>query len=224
MAEPLPTIERETGANPRATVIVLHGLGADATDFVPFVREVDLAPVGPVRWIFPYAPKRPVTLNGGYVMPAWYDIFGLDERTWREDEPGLRASRDAIDAVITREVARGIPASRIVVGGFSQGCAMALMTGLRHGERLAGVLGMSGYLPLAAKLEAERSEANRDVPLFMAHGTQDPVVPIARGRQSKGALEGLGYAVEWHEYAMPHSVCAEEVVDVERFLRRVLAR
>ncbi len=220
--QPPAPLERETGADPRASVIVMHGLGADATDFVPFVREVDLSSVGPVRWIFPYAPRQPVTLNAGHVMPAWYDIYGGLDRLSREDEAGLRASQAMVNAIITREIARGIPASRIVLGGFSQGCAMALMTGLRYPERLAGLLGMSGYLPIAGKLAEERSDANRDVPLFLGHGTQDPMIDISRARASRDALTALGYGVEWHEYPMPHSVCLEEVADVQAWLRRVL--
>ncbi len=223
MNELLQTIERETGPNPTATLIVLHGLGADGNDFVPFVKEVDLSAVGPVRWIFPHAPTRPVTLNGGHVMRAWYDIFGLDTRELREDEAGLRAGQAQVEALIAREKERGVPASRIVLAGFSQGCAMTLMCGLRHDERLAGLVGMSGYLPLAARAEAERHTANADLPIFMAHGTQDPVIPVARGRQSRDVLVGMGHEVEWHEYAMPHSVCGEEVGDLSRWLQRTLA-
>jgi len=167
-----PAIEIETGEAPKASVVVLHGLGADGGDFVPIAEELDLAAVGPVRFVFPHAPMRPVTVNGGYVMRAWYDILGFGG-TSREDEAGLRASREAVDLLIAREVERGVPAARIVVAGFSQGCAMALMTGVRHPERLAGVAGMSGYLPLAAATAAERSEANRDVPIFLAHGTRE---------------------------------------------------
>ena len=223
MAELLHTIERETGPNPTATLIVLHGLGADGHDFVPFMREVDLGAAGPVRWIFPNAPERPVTLNGGHVMRAWYDIFGLDTREWREDDAGLRASQAQVEALIAREKQRGVPASRIVLAGFSQGCAMTLMCGLRHDERLAGLVGMSGYLPLAAKSAAERHPANADVPIFMAHGTQDPVIPMARARQSKDVLVQMGHDVDWHEYGMAHSVCGEEVVDLRRWLLARLA-
>jgi phospholipase/carboxylesterase len=217
----LETIEIETGPAPVATVIVLHGLGADGNDFVPFTQELDLRRVGPVRFIFPHATVRPVTINGGYAMRAWYDILGTD-LVRREDEAGLRESQAAIDALIAREASRGVPASRTVLAGFSQGCAMTLLTGLRHGERLAGLAGMSGYLPLAAQTEAERSEANRDVPIFLAHGTQDPVVHYPRGVASRDALVALGYPVEWHEYPMPHSVCAPEVADLNRWLLRVL--
>ena len=220
---PLDTIEHQTGAAPRAAVIVLHGLGADGNDFVPVAHELDLDAVGPVRFVFPHAPTRPVTINGGYVMRAWYDILGLDARELREDEAGLRGSQALVEALIAREKERGIDAARIVLAGFSQGCAMTLMTGLRHGERLAGLVGLSGYLPLAAQTGAERADANRATPIFLAHGSADPVIPIARARQSRDALVALGHAVEWHEYPMPHSVSAAEIADLNRFLLRVLA-
>jgi phospholipase/carboxylesterase len=218
----LETIEHETGPAPRAAMIILHGLGADGSDFVPVAHELDLAAVGPVRFIFPHAPTRPVTINGGYVMRAWYDILGLDSHVQREDEPGLRESQKGVEALIAREKARGIPAGRIVLAGFSQGCAMTLMTGLRHDERLAGLVGLSGYLPLAAKAEAERHGANRDTPIFLAHGSADPMIPIARARQSRDVLVALGHPVEWHEYPMAHSVCAAEIADLDRWLLRVL--
>lgn len=219
----LETIEIETAPNAGASVIVLHGLGADGNDFVPVARELDLAGAGPVRFVFPHGPMRPVTVNGGHVMRAWYDIFGGLDARQREDEVGLRESQVLVDALIAKEKARGVPASRIVLAGFSQGCAMTLMTGLRHDERLAGLVGLSGYLPLAAKAEAERHAANRDVPIFLAHGVSDPVIPIVRARQSRDVLTALGHAVEWHEYPMPHSVCAAEIDDLGRWLRRVLA-
>jgi len=218
----LEVIEVETAPNPTASVIILHGLGADGNDFVPFAQQLDLRSVGPVRFIFPHSPTRPVTINGGYVMPAWYDILGTDIAR-REDEAGLRASRVLVDAVIANERARGIAASRIVLGGFSQGCAMTLMAGLRHPERLAGLLGMSGYLPLADVTAAERSAANADVPIFLAHGRVDPVIALARATASRDALVALGYPVEWHDYAMPHSVCPQEVADINRWLPKVLA-
>ena len=214
----LPTLESNPGADPVASIIVLHGLGADGNDFVPVAHELDLGAVGPVRFVFPHAPTRPVTINGGYVMRAWYDILGLDSPQQREDEDGLRQSQALVEALIAREKARGIPARRIVLAGFSQGCAMTLMTGLRHDERLAGLVGLSGYLPLAAKAEAERHAANRETPIFLAHGTADPMIPIARARQSRDALIALGHPVEWHEYAMPHSVCAAEIADLNRWL------
>ena len=215
-----PTLDMETGADPRATIIVLHGLGADGSDFVPFVEEIDLSPVGPVRWLFPNAPQQPVTINGGYVMPAWFDIR---HDRGQEDDAGLRRSQAAIEALLAREQARGMPANRVVLGGFSQGCAMALLTGLRYPERLAGIVGMSGYLPLAGTLAAERSAANADVPIFLAHGRQDEMVPLPRAIASRDALQALGYPVEWHEYPMGHSVSAQEVQDLRRWLLKVLS-
>lgn len=219
----LQSIEIETAPNPTASVIILHGLGADGNDFVPVARELDLRAVGPVRFVFPHAPTRPVTVNNGHVMRAWYDIFGLGSSLQREDDAGLRESQALVEAVIAKEKSRGVASGRIVLAGFSQGCAMTLMTGLRHAERLAGLVGLSGYLPLAAKLEAERHAANTATPIFLCHGTQDPVIPIARARQSRDVLVSSGHAVEWHEYAMPHSVCAAEIVDLNRWLLKVLA-
>ncbi|MFV0676736.1 MULTISPECIES: alpha/beta hydrolase [unclassified Variovorax] len=216
-----PPIEIEAAPNPTATVIVMHGLGADGNDFVPIAGELDLSAVGPVRFVFPNAPVMPVTINGGYQMPAWYDISVADLQV-QEDEAGLRRSQATIEAIIANEKARGIAAGRIVVAGFSQGCAMALMTGLRHTERLAGIVGLSGYLPIAATTAAERHAANHETPVFLAHGRQDPVVPYAAAVRTREALSALGYAVEWHEYAMAHSVCMEEIADLNRFLLRVL--
>lgn len=216
----LQVLEAETGAQPRASIIILHGLGADGRDFAPFIDEIDLRAAGPVRWLFPNAPQIPVTLNGGYVMPAWFDIH--PDRS-HEDEAGLRRSLASIGAVIDRERERGIPADRIVLGGFSQGCALSLLTGLRYGHRLAGIVGMSGYLPLAGTLAAERSAANRDVPIFLAHGLQDEMIVLPRAEASRDALQALGYPVEWHTYPMGHSVCPQEVRDLEHWLQRVLA-
>ncbi|MBC7954438.1 MAG: dienelactone hydrolase family protein [Cytophagales bacterium] len=218
----LDTIEIETGPSPTRTVIVLHGLGDSGHGFAPIAEELDLSALGPVRFVLPHAPERAVTINGGYVMRAWYDILGTDLAR-REDEAGLRESQGQIEALIAAENARGVPSSRIVLAGFSQGCAMALLAGLRHRERLAGVAGLSGYLPLAATTATERAPANRDVPLFLAHGTQDPVVHFPRGTATRDALKALGYNIEWHEYPMPHSVCAEEITDLNRWLLRVLA-
>ena len=222
MSNQLPTIERETGPDPVASIIILHGLGADGNDFVPIARELDLAAVGGARFVFPHAPLRPVTMNGGYVMRAWYDIAGTPQARV-EDEAGLRASQVQIEALIAREVARGMPAQRIVLMGFSQGCAMTLLTGLRHEQRLAGLVGLSGYLPLASHTAAERSDANARVPIFLAHGRDDPMVGIDRAIASRDALRALGYDVEWHDYAMPHSVCMDEIADLNRWLLRVLA-
>jgi phospholipase/carboxylesterase len=219
---PLQTLDYQTGDSPKSAIFILHGLGASATDFVPVARELDLRAVGDVRYVFPFAPVRPVTVNGGMSMPAWYDILGVD-LVRREDEKSLRESATDLQALIDREIARGIPASRIVLGGFSQGCAMTLLAGLRAPQRLAGLLGMSGYLPLAATTAAERSDANRDVPIFLAHGRTDPVVPYARGIATRDALVELGHAVEWHEYPMQHSVCQEEIDDVQDWLLKVLA-
>jgi phospholipase/carboxylesterase len=218
----LHTIDIETAPQPTATVVMMHGLGAGADDFVPLVPQLDLAGVGPVRFVFPQAPTIPVTVNGGYRMPAWYDI-AVSDLGRQEDAAGLRASRDAIEALIAREKERGIPAGRIVLAGFSQGCAMALMTGLRHAERLAGIAGLSGYLPIAATTEAERAPANADVPIFLAHGTRDGVVPLARAEASRAALVALGYPVEWHTYPMEHTVVPPEVRELELWLQRVLA-
>jgi phospholipase/carboxylesterase len=219
----LETIEFETGPKPGAAVVVLHGLGADGHDLVPVAEAMNLDPVGDLRFVFPHAPQRPVTLNGGYVMRAWYDIFALGGPR-REDEPGLRASLGLIEELLAREKARGIPPARIVLAGFSQGCAMTLLTGLRHAERLAGLAGMSGYLPLASTTAAERSMANAGVPVFLAHGRDDPLVTVDRGRAAHDALVVLGYPVEWHEYAHEHTISLAEIADLNRWLLRVLGR
>ena len=218
----IETIEVETGAAPRAAVIWLHGLGADGHDFEPIVPELDLPPAPAVRFVFPHAPAMPVTVNGGMVMRAWYDVYGLDGPR-REDEAGIRASQARVEALLAREKARGVGAARIVLAGFSQGGAVALQTALRHAERLAGVLALSTYLPLAATLPAEASPANRDVPVFMAHGSHDPIVPVDRATRSRDRLREAGYAVEWHEYPMAHAVCGEEIADVAAWLRARLA-
>jgi phospholipase/carboxylesterase len=219
----LEVIEIETAPNPTASIIILHGLGADGNDFVPVAEELDLSSIGAVRFIFPHGPTRPVTINGGYVMRAWYDILGTGtDIARREDEAGLRESQALVEALLANEKARGIKSSRTVLAGFSQGCAMTFMTGLRHGERLAGLLGMSGYLPLADKTAQERSAANAGVPIFQAHGTGDPVIAIQRATDSRDALVALGYPVEWHAYPMPHSVCPQEIADMNRWLLKVL--
>ena len=218
----LESIDIQTGPQPRASVIVLHGLGADGNDFVPVARQLDLSAAGDVRFVFPHAPVIPVTINGGHQMRAWYDILGADLLK-REDEAGLRRSLAQVEALIQREKSRGIPAGRIVLAGFSQGCALALLTGLRHGETLGGIVGMSGYLPLAAATAAERHAANAATPIFMAHGQMDPVVPLARASASRGALEALGYTVAWHEYPMAHSVCMEEIADLNGWLLAILS-
>jgi phospholipase/carboxylesterase len=223
MSLPDDVIEIETAPQPSASIIVLHGLGADGNDFVPFADQLRLQAVGPVRFVFPHAPVMPVTINNGYRMRAWYDILGTESQR-REDEAGLRRSLAAVEALLAREESRGIASSRIVLAGFSQGCAMALLAGLRHARRLAGIVGMSGYLPLAATTETERADANALTPIFMAHGSYDNVVVPQRGRDSCELLRTLGYDVEWHEYPMPHSVCLEEVQDLNAWLLKVLAR
>ena len=214
----LETIEIETGPSPRAAVIWLHGLGADGHDFEPIVPELGMASAPAVRFVFPHAPRQPVTINGGAVMRAWYDVAG----DGRQDAAGVRASQARVEALVARERARGIAARSIVLAGFSQGGAMALQTGLRHPERLAGLLALSGYLPLPESVADEISQANRDVPIFMAHGAHDPLIPLSWAMRSRAHLKILGYAVEWREYPMPHSVCAEEIADIGRWLRVVL--
>lgn len=218
----LQTIEVNPAAAPRASVIILHGLGADGTDFLPMADELDLAAVGPVRYLMPRAPVRRVTINGGQPMRAWYDLLGVD-LVKREDEAGLRDSMQQVGQLIEREVARGVPASRIVLAGFSQGCAVALGAGLRHPQRLAGLVGMSGYVPLADTSAAERHPASQGLPVFLAHGRSDGIVPLARGMAGRDLLQGLGCDVEWHDYPMEHSVCMEEVVALNRWLLKVLA-
>ena len=218
----LQTIELHPGTEPSATIIILHGLGADGTDFLPIADELKLSAVGPVRYLFPRAPVRPVTINGGQPMRAWYDILTAD-LVRREDETGLRESMAAVSHLIDREVARGVPAHRIVLAGFSQGCAITLGAGLRHPHRLAGLAGLSGYLPLSDTTAAERHSANALTPLFLAHGRNDGVVTMARGAVGRDLLQGLKQPLEWHEYPMEHSVCMEEVQALQRWLLRVLS-
>jgi phospholipase/carboxylesterase len=214
-------VEIETGANPTAAVIWLHGLGADGHDFEPIVPELVRPGERALRFVFPHAPIRPVTLNGGYAMRAWYDIVSL-ERRGPEDESGIRASQAAIDTLIRRENARGIATGRIVLAGFSQGGALALFAGTRYGEKLAGIMGLSCYLLLAGRFAAERAAVNQSTPIFLAHGTQDPIVAPVLGEQARATLEAAGYSVEWHAYAMPHSVCPQEVADIAQWLRAVV--
>jgi len=218
----LETLEVETAPAPRAAVIWMHGLGADGYDFVDIPPILRLPDSLTVRFVFPHAPMQPVTINGGMVMRAWYDVRH-DAGARREDEAGVRASQQRIEALIAREMARGIPAERLILAGFSQGGAMALHTGLRHGQRLAGIMALSCFLPLADQLGAEASAANRQTPIFLAHGTHDPVIPLARARQAHEALTRLGYPVEWHEYPMPHSVCDAEIRDIGAWLTQRLA-
>jgi len=217
----LPYVELQSASQPSAAVIWLHGLGADGHDFASLVPELDLSGCPPIRFVFPHAPSMPVTVNGGYVMPAWYDILGPNLVS-QQDAAGIQSSERAIVALIAHEVARGIPAEHIVLAGFSQGCAMALHTGLRLPQRLAGIMALSGYLPLADRITAERHPANAQTPVFMAHGTQDPVVVIARGEASRDALAALGQPVAWHSYPMPHSLHPQEIADISTFLAQVL--
>ena len=221
MAALLETVEVETGPSPRACVVWLHGLGADGHDFEPIVPELDLPPGLAVRFVFPHAPMQAVTINGGAVMRAWYDVYGLDG-VRREDAAGVRASQGRIEALIARERERGFAASRIVLAGFSQGGAMAIHTGVRHPDRLAGIMALSCFVPLPDSVAAEASPANRDVPIFMAHGTDDPLIPLARARSGRDLLLSAGYGVEYHEYRMPHSVCGPEVAAISRWLGPLL--
>jgi phospholipase/carboxylesterase len=218
--ELLPHVELATGADPKGTVIWMHGLGADGWDFVPLVRELPLPEDLPLRFIFPHAPVRPVTINNGYEMRAWYDI-AMNDIARLPDERGIRESQQAVERLIARERGRGIESRHIVLAGFSQGGAIALQAGLRHSQRLGGILALSTYLPLQDSLEAEASPANRSTPIFMAHGTQDPIVPPALAESSAAALRSHGYEVEWHTWPMAHSVCAEEVQAAAEFLTRI---
>ena len=220
MTRLLEAIEIESAPSPDAAVLWLHGLGADGHDFEPVVPQLQLPRALRVRFVFPHAPVRPVTLNMGMHMRAWYDIAQLGGGA--EDAAGIRASQAQLEALIARERARGVATGRIVLAGFSQGGAIALHTGLRQAERLAGILALSTYLPLAGTIATEHAAANLGAPLFMAHGRFDDIIPIERARQSRAALEALGCKVDWHEYPMPHAVCAEEIADIAAWLRAVL--
>ncbi|MRV73328.1 carboxylesterase [Duganella sp. FT92W] len=220
MTTVLDSIEINTSANPELAVIWMHGLGDSGEGWAPIVNELDLAGLPGIRFVFPHANMMPVTINGGYTMRSWYDIVHTDLGR-QEDEKGLRESQVLVEALIAREIARGIPASRIVLGGFSQGCAMTLQTGLRYPEKLAGLMCLSGYVPMADKVAAERSAANQDTPIFMVHGTMDPVIPISRATASRDLLAQLGYKIEWHDYPMQHSACAEEVQHISAWLKKV---
>lgn len=221
MADLLECIELQTHANPTAAVIWLHGLGADGYDFVPVVRELESAGAPAARYVFPHAPQIPVTINSGYVMRAWYDILGTD-LVRREDGARIRASADAVEQLIAREGTRGIPRQRVVLAGFSQGGAITLHAGLRSTAPLAGLMALSTYLPLADVAQAEATAASKSIPIFMAHGTQDPVIPLDRATASRDKLKALGYAVEWHEYPMPHSVNGDEITAIAAFLKRAV--
>jgi phospholipase/carboxylesterase len=222
MADLLEAIEIETAPNPDAAVVWMHGLGADGHDFEPIVPELRLRATTRIRFVFPHAPLRPVTINQGHVMRAWYDVRAL-AGVRREDEAGVRQSARQIEALLARERQRGIAPRRIVIAGFSQGGAMALHVGLRYADRLAGLLALSCYLPLSNTLPTEASPANRDVPIFWAHGLHDPMIPQAMAEQGRAQLAELGYQIDWHQYPIPHSVSAEEIADVARWLERVLA-
>jgi phospholipase/carboxylesterase len=218
----LPTLERETGADPQWSVIWLHGLGADGNDFAPIVPElVDPAWPG-IRFVFPHAPVRPVTINNGVPMRAWYDIKGLSIAD-KQDAEGIRLSIAEVEALIARENERGVPSHRIVLAGFSQGGAMTLSAGLRHGQALAGLLVLSAYLPLHETIEAERHGANHGTPIFWGHGSADPVVPLALGQQSRTLLETLGHRIDWHTYPMGHQVSLPEIMDIRAWMTRILA-
>jgi phospholipase/carboxylesterase len=212
----METIEIETGPRPEAAVIWLHGLGADGHDFEPIVPELRLNKA--VRFVFPHAPVRPVTINNGMRMRAWYDIFQFGQGP--EDEKGIRESQGLLEKLIAAEKSKG--AKKIVLAGFSQGGAIVLQTGLRHAERLAGIMALSTYLPIAATLEKEKSAINRDVPIFMAHGTYDDIIPLAKAQASKDLLVKAGYPVDWRTYPMPHSVCPPEIGHISEFLLRIL--
>jgi len=216
----LEHVELVTGAEPLGTIIWMHGLGADGWDFVPLVRELPLPAGLALRFIFPHAPERAVTINNGYHMRAWYDISQSDLARV-PDEKGIRESQRQVEELIEREHGRGVVASRIVLAGFSQGGAIALQAGLRYRERLGAIVALSTYLPLEDSLDREAAGANKATPIFMAHGTQDPVIPLALAETSRGALQARGYEVEWHTYPMPHSVSAEEVQDLAGFLAGV---
>jgi phospholipase/carboxylesterase len=222
MADLLESLEIETAPNPDAAVVWMHGLGADGHDFEPIVPELGLSATTRIRFVFPNAPLRPVTINQGHVMRAWYDIRAL-AGVRREDEAGVRQSARQIEALLARERQRGIAPRRLVLAGFSQGGAIALHVGLRYPDRLAGILALSCYLPLASTLDTELAPANRDVPIFWAHGLHDPMIPQAMAEQGRAQLAELGYHIDWHQYPIPHSVSAEEIADVARWLERVLA-
>lgn len=217
----LQHIEYQTGDSPQYSIIWLHGLGADGHDFAPIASQLALN--APVRYLFPHAPEMPVTLNDGYVMRAWYDIYTLS-LGGRQDETGMRKSQAQIVQLIDSQIASGIPAAHIFLAGFSQGGAVALYTALRYPHKLAGVLGLSTYLPLAVSLSTERSAANLHLPVFMAHGSFDQVISLETGNASRLALQKAGYNVIWHEYAMGHSVCPEEIDDIRVFISQILEK
>lgn len=217
----LPAVEIETSACPTHTIVWLHGLGADGNDFVPVINELELLPGPSIRFVFPHAPERPISINNGYIMRAWYDIYHANF-TDRQDESGIRDSQQAIDALIEREMQRGVPSENIVLAGFSQGGAMVLHTGLRQSNPLAGIIALSCYLPVAETLAREACIANATTPIFMAHGVYDPVIPVAHAIASREGLQTAGHPLEWHEYPMAHTVCGQEIIDISRWLRRII--
>ena len=219
-------LELNTGTDPKGTIIWMHGLGADCWDFVSIVKELGLPADLPLRFIFPQAPSRPITINNGQVMPGWYDI-SMAELQRKPDEAGVRQSQASIDALIEREIGRGVPADKIILAGFSQGGAIALQTGLRYRDALGGIMALSTYLTLEDSLAAEATAANANIPILMAHGTQDQVIPLSLAQSSRAKMAARGYKIEWHEYPMPHSVCMEEIEDIgawiqARFKSRIL--
>ncbi len=224
MSEYLPAIELETAPSPTCAVIWMHGLGADGNDFVSIIPELGLPNTQGVRFIFPHAPMMPVTCNGGYVMRAWYDIISLDDSIRRVDEDGILVSCEAIRRLIERENARGVPTERIVLAGFSQGAAMAYTVGLTHPDTLAGIVALSGYLPSPTLIADNLSAANRNTPIFAAHGDFDDVLPLPLGAQARDTLQQLGYKIEWHTYPMPHSVCPQEITALGNWLAANLLR
>lgn len=219
MNELLPAIELETAPNPRFSVIWLHGLGADGNDFAPIVPELGLAPNLPIRFIFPHAPMIPVTCNNGYVMRAWYDIRFFDKIERHADESGVVASRTAIRALIQRENERGIDTKHIFLAGFSQGGAIAYAAGLTHPDQLAGIIALSTYIPSPELLQREFVTLRCDTPIFAAHGSMDPVVPIQLGELARKTVQSLGCEVQWQTYPMQHSVCMEEIAAIGAWLR-----
>lgn len=218
MTQPLQTIEIQTQPQVQYSIIWMHGLGANADDFFPLVPELKLSSA--VRFVFPNAPIRPITINNGYAMRGWYDILSLDRLDKKQDEVGLLESKAAIEALIQKENARGIPCERIFLAGFSQGCAMALLTGLRYPEKLAGIIALSGYLPLHQQMPEKAAQANKNTPIFWAHGDFDPVVPLAMAQMSRELLNSMGYPIEWHQYPMEHQVCMEEVQAISAFIHK----
>jgi phospholipase/carboxylesterase len=218
----LDCVEVETAPQPRHAVIWLHGLGADGHDFEPIVPQLVQPEWPALRFVFPHAAMRPISLNGGLPMRGWYDIAGFD-LSQRQDERGIRASIGDVETLIAREVSRGVDASRIVLVGFSQGGAIALAVGLRHAQKLAAIVALSTYLPIESQTANERGEANAATPIFMAHGAFDPVVPQVLGERSRDRLRNWGYAVDWHSYPMAHQVCPQEIADLADFLGQRIA-